>query len=144
MTNDRVFGGLGVLLACLYVWQASRIQLSFISDPFGPKAFPYLVGGLLGLASLAIFLKPDKNPDWPALPRLLEIAVAGIVLAAYAMLLPEIGFVAATAMASFYLSWRLGAMLLAALLAGIAISVGIFVVFHLILGLTLARGPWGF
>jgi len=55
-----------------------------------------------------------------------------------------VGFLLATAVAAAFLSWRLGAAPLSAVAAGVAISVGIYVVFHLILGLSLARGPWGF
>ena len=65
-------------------------------------------------------------------------------MVAYAELLPEIGFVIATAIAAAFLSWRLGAGPIQAVIAGIAISAGIYVIFHLILGLSLARGPFGF
>ena len=63
---------------------------------------------------------------------------------AYAMALPAVGFVAATAVASAFLSWRLGTAPLPAVAAGVAIALGIYVVFHLILGLSLAEGPYGF
>ena len=63
---------------------------------------------------------------------------------AYAMVLPRIGFVVATAVAAGLLGWRLGSGPVAAAVGGVAIAVGIYVVFHLILGLSLARGPWGF
>ena len=55
-----------------------------------------------------------------------------------------LGFVIATAFAAAFLSWRLGAGIIQAVIAGVAISVGIYVVFHLALGLSLARGPLGF
>ena len=142
--GDRVLGIVGMALAAFYIWQATLIQESFIQDPVGPKTFPIIIGVILGLASLVIFLKPDPAPEWPAVGRLIEIAIAAAVLFAYSALLPEIGFVFATALASAFLSWRLGAAPLHALLAGIAIAVGIYVVFHLILGLSLAEGPLGF
>jgi putative tricarboxylic transport membrane protein len=96
------------------------------------------------LASLFIVLQPDEEPQWPGVGRLAEIAVAVGVMIAYAQFLPEAGFVASTAVAAAFLSWRLGSSPLKAIVAGIVISVGIYVVFHLILGLSLARGPWGF
>ena len=89
-------------------------------------------------------LRPDPNPEWPAAGRLIEIALSVVVLVAYANMLSLVGFVIATAFASAYLSWRLGAAPLGAVIAGIVISVGIYVIFHLILGLSLARGPFGF
>jgi putative tricarboxylic transport membrane protein len=144
MTSDRIFGGVCVALAAFYIWAATRIPLSFISDPVGPRTFPIIIGALVGLAGLAILLRPDPEPEWPALGRLLEIAATIVVLVAYAQLLPELGFVIATAFTAAFLSWRLGAAPLSAIIAGIAISIGIYVVFHLILGLSLARGPFGF
>ena len=142
--SDRIFGGLGLLLAAFFIWQATLIQESFISDPVGPKVFPIMIGIVVGLSSLAIFFKPDDEPDWPEFGRLFEIGMTVAVMIAYAYALPVAGFVLSTAVASAYLSWRLGTPPLKAVIAGIAIAVGIYVVFHLILGLSLARGPWGF
>lgn len=141
--SDRIFGGIGLLLAVFYIWATSTIELSFISDPVGPKAFPYIIGGLFSLASLAILVRPDASPEWPSMTQLAEIAAGLGVMVAYVYLLPLLGFVLTTAVASAYLSWRLGASPLAAVVAGVATSGGIYVVFHLVLGLTLAIGPWG-
>ncbi len=141
--GDRLFGGIGLLLAAFFIWQATQIQVSFISDPVGPKTFPIIIGLLLGISSLAVLLKPDPKPDWPALGRLVEIGIAVLVLVVYAYSLPVIGFVFATAIAAAFLSWRLGTSPLQAIVAGAATSVGIYVVFHLILGLSLAEGPLG-
>lgn len=142
--GDRLFGGIGLALAAFFIWQATQIQLSFISDPVGPKSFPIIIGLVLGLSSAVIMLRPDPKPSWPSLGRLAEIGGAVLVLVVYAYLLPVLGFVIATALASSYLSWRLGTPPLTALLAGALTSVGIYVVFHLILGLSLAEGPLGF
>ena len=62
----------------------------------------------------------------------------------YAELLPEVGFLIATAFASAYLTWRLGTKPLQSVVVGVLTSVGIYVIFHLVLGLSLARGPLGF
>ena len=142
--GDRLFGGIGIALAAFFIWQATTIQESFIQDPVGPKTFPIIIGIILGLSSLAILLRPDPKPDWPAVGRLAEIGAAVVVLLAYALALPQVGFLIATAVTAAYLSWRLGTAPLYAVAAGIAISIGIYVVFHLILGLSLAKGPFGF
>lgn len=142
--SDRIFGVIGLLLAGFYAWQATLIQESFIQDPVGPKAFPFMIAAVLGLASLVFVIRPDPAPDWPAAGRIFEIAISVAVMIAYALALPEAGFVASTAVAAAFLSWRLGAKPVFAAIAGIAISVGIYVIFHLILGLSLAEGPWGF
>ena len=99
---------------------------------------------ILGLASLVIALRPDPEPAWPALGRLVEIGAAVVVMILYAQLLPVVGFIIATACAAAYLSWRLGSSILGSLMTGVGTSVGIYVIFHLVLGLSLARGPFGF
>ncbi len=142
--GDRAFGAIGLALAAFFIWQATQIQTSFISDPVGPKAFPIIIGGVLGIASLVMLLRPDPRPDWPAAGPFLEIAGAVVVMVLYALALPVAGFVIATAVASGILSWRLGTRPLTAALAGVLISLGIYAVFHLILGLSLATGPLGF
>ena len=141
--SDRIFGIVGLVLALGYAYAATQIEESFLSDAVGPKAFPLIIAAVLGLASIAIILKPDASPEWPSLGRLVEILAAIVVLILYAELLPVVGFLISTAVASAYLTWRLGSKPLATLATGIGTSVGIYVIFHLVLGLSLARGPFG-
>lgn len=142
--SDRILGGLGLLLAVFFIWQATLIKESFISDPVGPKIFPIIIGVLFAVSSLAIFFRPDDEPEWPEFSRLFEVGLTIAVMIAYAYALPIAGFVVSTAVAAAYLSWRLGTPSAKAVIAGVVIALGIYVVFHLILGLSLARGPWGF
>ena len=142
--SDRIFGIFGVLLAIGYVLAALAIQESFLSDVVGPKAFPLIIAAVLGLASAVIALRPDPNPSWPGLMRLAELAAAVALLALYAALLPLAGFIFSTIFAAAYLAWRLGSRPFEAALVGLGVSLGIYVVFHLVLGLSLARGPFGF
>ncbi|PRY75505.1 putative tricarboxylic transport membrane protein [Yoonia maritima] len=142
--SDRIFGVVGILLAVSFAFAALAIEESFLSDAVGPKAFPLIVAAVLGISSLVIALKPDAAPEWPSLDRLVEIGAAAVVMVLYAELLPVIGFVIATALAATYLTWRLGSGPIASVVTGLGTSVGIYVVFHLVLGLSLARGPLGF
>lgn len=142
--SDRIFGIFGLLLAIGFAFAALAIEESFLSDAVGPKAFPLIIAAVLGLSSIVIALRPDAAPEWPTLARLAEIAAAVVVMILYAELLPEIGFVIATFFAAAYLTWRLGSGLMASLATGLGTSLGIYVIFHLVLGLSLARGPLGF
>ncbi len=142
--SDRIFGVFGVLLAIGFAIAASQIKESFLSDAVGPKAFPYIIAVILGLSSAVIAFRPDPEPIWPPLAQFIEIVAAVVVMVLYAQFLPEIGFVISTAFAAAYLSWRLGYSIIGACLTGVGTSVGIYVVFHLVLGLSLARGPFGF
>lgn len=142
--SDRIFGIFGVLLAIGFALSALSIEESFLSDAVGPKAFPLIIAAVLGLSSAAIALKPDADPVWPGLKRLAELAAASVVLILYATFLPVLGFVIATALASAYLAWRLGSRPVESGLTGVGIALGIYAIFHLALGLSLARGPLGF
>lgn len=142
--SDRIFGAVGVLLAIGFAFAALAIEESFLSDAVGPKAFPLIIAAILGISSLAIMLRPDANPIWPSLGRFVEIVAAAVVMILYAELLPVVGFIIATIFASAYLTWRLGSGLIGSVLTGFGTSIGIYVIFHLVLGLALARGPLGF
>ena len=142
--SDRIFGVCGLVLAAFFAWQATLIEESFVSDVVGPKVFPIIIAAVLGASSAVFVLRPDPAPDWPAAGRLFEIAMAVAAMVAYALLLPQAGFLIATAVASTYLTWRLGTSPAMSLVVGVLTSGGIWVVFHLILGLSLARGPFGF
>lgn len=142
--TDRIFGVVGLLLAIGFALAALTIQESFLSDAVGPKAFPLIIATILGLSSAVIALRPDESPQWPALGLLVEVFAAAVVMVMYAKFLPVAGFIIATFFASAYLTWRLGSGLVGSLMTGVGTSLGIYIVFHLVLGLSLARGPLGF
>lgn len=141
--SDRIFGGIGLALAIFYIWAATLIQESFIQDVVGPKTFPIIIGVILGLSSLYFLLRPDPDPEWPNFGGLAEIGLAALAMLAYAMLLPELGFLIATTLGSAYLTWRLGSKPLEAVIAGVLTAGGLYVVFKLVLGLSLASGLLG-
>jgi len=142
--SDRIFAGFGLALAAFLIWGATQIELSFISDPVGPRSFPIIIAIIMALSSLVVLVRPDAEPHWPGAGPLLEIAVATGVMVVYAQVLSTVGFVIATAVAAAFLTWRLGTQPLWAVVTGCLTSLGIYTVFHLILGLSLARGPLGF
>lgn len=142
--TDRILGAAGVILGVAFIWGATLIETGFIVDALGPTTFPIIIGSILVLGSGYVLVRPDPEPAWPALGGIIEIAGAVVVLIGYALALEPLGFVISTAIAAALLSWRLGSTPLWGAVNGIAISLGIYVVFHLILGLSLARGPLGF
>ena len=142
--SDRILGGVGLALAIFFAWSTTLIQESFMTDVVGPKAFPLIIAAVLGAASLVFLFKPDPAPLWPPLNRLAEIGFAVLVCFLYAKVLTELGFIISTTLAAGYLTWRLGTRPLQSVVVGVATAVGIYVVFRLILGLSLATGPFGF
>ena len=141
--SDRVFGVVGLALAAFYFWAASVIPDSFMTDVVGPRTFPYIVGAVLAITSFYFLLRPDPDPHWPIPEDLVEIFFAAAGMFLYAWVLSEVGFVISTVFATAYLTWRLGSKPLSSLIIGVTTSAGIYAVFHLILGLSLAKGPLG-
>jgi putative tricarboxylic transport membrane protein len=142
--SDRIFGGIVLTMSFLMMWAATLIEESFIQDPLGPKAFPLVIAGVMALSAVVMFFKPDAEPEWPGLYKLVELLATVGVFVAYAQLLPVAGFVVATIFATAFLCWRLGGTPRQAIFGGGSIAVGIYLLFHFVLGLNLAKGPWGF
>lgn len=142
--SDRIFGSASIALSLLMVWATGLIEESFIQDPLGPKAFPLVIAGIMGLSGLVMLFKPDAEPHWPGMVKLAELLATVGVFVAYAEIMPLVGFVLSTAVATTFLVWRLGGTARQSLIGGVVISIGIYAVFQHLLGLNLAKGPWGF
>jgi putative tricarboxylic transport membrane protein len=143
MRSDRILGLVVVVAALAYLASAAQIQTSFFSDPLGPRAFPYLVGGLILLCGLVFIIRPDPSPAWPGARSWAALAIAAAVLVAYAFALKPLGFLVPTAVAGAILSYQIRPRLLPAVFAGCGLSVGLFAVFKFILGLSLFAFPRG-
>ncbi|WP_022953547.1 tripartite tricarboxylate transporter TctB family protein [Leucothrix mucor] len=143
MISDRIFGLVVLLVAVAYVAAATQIQTSFLADPVGPKAFPIMIGSIAALCGLFLMVKPDPDPEWPAMRTFLALLVAVAVLIAYAFALKPLGFILPTAIAAGILSFQISPRAGPAALAGVGLSVGLFVLFKFALGLGLVPFPKG-
>ncbi|WP_326296322.1 tripartite tricarboxylate transporter TctB family protein [Mesobacterium hydrothermale] len=141
MTTDRIFGVVVILGALAYIAGAFQIQTSFLSDPVGSKTFPVILGGVAILCGLVMILRPDEQPDWPDLKTLVAIAIAAITMVAYAYALKPLGFLIPTAVCAGILSFQISPRALPAALTGLALSIGLFIIFKYILGLGLQPVP---
>ncbi|MEE9335128.1 MAG: tripartite tricarboxylate transporter TctB family protein [Granulosicoccaceae bacterium] len=144
MLGDRALGLVSLLVALAYIASATQIQTSFLQDPVGPKAFPIMIGIVAALSSLVLIIKPDPNPEWPAGKTFLSLLFAVLVLVAYAFALKPFGFILPTAVTAAILSYQISPKPLAAILSGIGLSVGLFVLFKYALGLGLVPFPAAF
>ncbi|MDE9450370.1 tripartite tricarboxylate transporter TctB family protein [Aliiroseovarius sp. Z3] len=141
MASDRIFGAVVTLVALAYVASAMQIQTSFMADPVGPKTFPILVGSVAALCGIIVALKPDPDPDWPVLATFGSLALAVVVLVGYAYALKPLGFLIPTAITAAILSYQIEPRAMRAVLAGIGLSVGLFLIFKFALGLGLVPFP---
>ncbi|CAN0162934.1 MAG: tricarboxylic transporter [Mameliella sp.] len=141
MVSDRIFGAVVTLLALAYIASATQIQTSFLADPVGPRVFPYIVGGVAAFCGLIVVLRPDEDPEWPVLRTMGALLVAVVVLVGYAYALKPLGFLLPTAITAGILSYQISPRPAAAALAGVGLSVGLFIIFKFALGLGLVALP---
>lgn len=143
MASDRIFGLVCVLVALAYIVSATQIQSSFLTDPVGPKTFPFMIGTVAALCGLYMMIKPDPEPQWPVLRTLGSLAFAVLVLVAYAFSLVPFGFIIPTAIAAGLLSYQISPRPMPAVLSGLGLSIGLFIVFKFALDLGLVAFPKG-
>lgn len=143
MASDRIFGLVALFVALAYIASATQIQTSFLADPVGPRAFPILVGVVASICALVMILRPDPDPDWPVGRTWIALAVAVVVLVGYAYALKPLGFLIPTAIAAGVLSYQLSPRPVPAVVTGLGLSVGLFVLFKFALGLSLFAVPKG-
>lgn len=141
MASDRIFGLVATLVALAYIASAMQIETSFLSDPVGPKSFPILIGVIGAICGVYMVFKPDSEPNWPVLRTFGAIAVAILVLVMYAFSLVPLGFIIPTAIAAGILSYQISPNAKRASLAGVGLSIGLFVIFKFALGLGLVPFP---
>lgn len=144
MASDRLFGLAVLMTALAYIASATQIQTSFLTDPVGPKAFPILVGVVAAISALVMIIKPDPNPQWPTLSVFVSLLLAVVVLVFYAYALKPFGFILPTAITAAILSYQISQRPLFAMLSGVGLSLGLFVLFKYALKLGLVPFPKGF
>ena len=139
--SDRMTGLIVAVLALAFAAGASQLEEPFFADPLGPKAFPLLVSAVAFLAGATMVMRPDAEPAWPGLATLIRLAIATIILVAYAHALKPLGFLLPTAIASAALSYQIRPRAGQSVVIGLALSAGLFVIFKYALGLGLFALP---
>jgi len=139
--SDRITGLIVAVLALAFAAGASQLEEPFFADPLGPKAFPLLISAVAFLAGATMVMRPDAEPAWPGLATLMRLAVATVILVAYAYALKPLGFLAPTAIASAALAYQIRPRAVQSIIIGLALAGGLFVIFKYALGLGLFALP---
>ncbi|MEM8916258.1 MAG: tripartite tricarboxylate transporter TctB family protein [Pseudomonadota bacterium] len=142
--SDRILGVVLAVVALAFIASATQIQLGFLSDPLGPKAFPILVGSVAFICAVTMIIQPDEEPKWPGLFILFKLAFAVAILFGYAYSLKPLGFLIPTALAAGLLSYQIASRPIASVVTGIGLSLGLFAIFKFALGLGLSPFPAAF
>ena len=141
--SDRIFGLAVILVALVYIASAMQIQVSFLSDPVGSKAFPIGVASVAIICAVVMILRPDEEPEWPELWTVFSIIISIVLLIGYSYALKPLGFIIPTAIVAGALSYQITPKPKFAVLAGLGLSLGLFVLFKFILDLGLIGFPKG-
>ena len=139
--SDRIFGSILIVLALALFVSATQLESPFFADPLGPKNFPFIVSGAALICSLAMIIKPDKDPLWPNIKTLIKLFTALVILVLYAFSLKNFGFLLPTALASAALSYLIKPNVFRSSSTGIILSLSLFVIFKFGLGLSLFPFP---
>jgi len=140
LASDRIAGGLLVALGALVAWEARTFRVAFLTDPVGPRALPLLVAALLAGGGLVLLLRPSPGRPWPEGGALVRVGAAALVFALYSMLLEPIGFALTTPLAVSALGILFRGPPLRTLITGISVTVILWLLFALALGIPLPGG----
>lgn len=142
-----LFGALMLLGAVVLVVDAMRLPDQ--DSAMGPAVMPVLVAVLLGGVGIGLLVQARIR-----LPGAAEASSSGagwrvvalvVVLVAFAVLLPLVGYVLTATGLFVAAALLLGAPRRWVLLAyGWALAAAVFFVFDRLIGLSLPSGPWGF
>lgn len=142
LVADRILGIALMGLAAFAAYQAWNLQVLFSYEPVGPKAFPLVLSGILALLALVLIVRPGEGGEWP--DRGLWLRILGVlgVLFLYALLFSRLGYTVTSFLAVVALARLFGASVPKAVVAGVLMAAGSYVLFTSGLGIALPAGSW--
>lgn len=137
---ERWIGAVLLLCAVAAAWLARGYRVSFIADPVGPRAFPLLGAALVAIGAARMLVRPAARAVWPAGGLLVRLAAAAAVLALYPLMLPLLGFIAATGALMWALALLFGGRGARAVFTAFLIAAAMYALFVYALGVPLPIG----
>lgn len=139
---DRLLGIVLIGLAAFVAVKAINLEVPFSYEPVGPRAFPLGLATLLAGLSLVLVFKPGAVGHWPHKALALRLLLVLGLLLAYALLFTRLGFTPTSLMVVAALARLFGASGGKALITGVLLSAGSYVLFTEGLGIALPTGLW--
>ena len=153
MTWNMITGLLATLIGIAYGWGAWRLPRAAFGDPTSHIVYPILLAALMAVLGLTLTIKEllAKGPkDAKASPKFgplsrhgKEIALAIAASAVYALIFEPLGYVLATMLYLGSVLFLVNGKVKVArtIIVTIAFSVGVYVLFSIVLGIQLPRMP---
>ncbi|WP_433739170.1 tripartite tricarboxylate transporter TctB family protein [Pseudomonas putida] len=145
MLLQRIFASV-LLLVCLgLALMAWPYQAAFSYEPVGPRAFPLLMLGLMGLALLYMVFRPaplKHSEDEPPLDRetLTKIGLCIVLLLVFAGTFEPLGFIAASIITGVPMARLYGGRWLPSLVIISLMAVGLYLLFDKLMDVPLPLG----
>lgn len=145
MLLQRIFAA-ALLLACLgLALMAWPYQAAFSYEPVGPRAFPLLMLGLMGLGLTYLILRPtpiqhsDEEPPLDR-PTLVKIGVCVALLLVFAGTFESLGFILASMLVGIPMARLYGGRWLPGVLIITLMSIGLYLLFDKLMDVPLPLG----
>ena len=153
MTWNFLTGLFAVIIGVVYGWQAWSLPRAMFGDPTGHLIYPVILGITMTILGLILVIKellakgpkdPKESPKFGKLTRHgKEIAMAIGASIVYALVFEPIGYVFSTILylgaVLFIVNGK--ARILRSVLVAVIFSVGVYVLFSVLLGIQLPRMP---
>jgi putative tricarboxylic transport membrane protein len=139
--SDRLLGAVCVVASAAMAWAAQDYTAAISYEPVGPRAFPLLLAGGLGMAGLWLVLRPTTGANaFRGVPWKSTTLCAAAVLA-YALLFQWLGFTLATTLMALPVGMAFGGSWKQSVTGGAALGVMLYLLFDKVLDVVLPAGP---
>ncbi|GFM52044.1 tripartite tricarboxylate transporter TctB family protein [Pseudomonas capsici] len=145
MVLQRIFAAVLLLVCAGLTLMAWPYQAPFSYEPVGPRAFPLLMLGLMGLALLYLLFRPTPivhSEDEPPLDRetLIKIGTCIALLLVFAGLFEPLGFILSSILIGVPMARLYGGRWVPSIVVVTLMSVGLYLLFDKAMDVPLPLG----
>ncbi|QJI41855.1 tripartite tricarboxylate transporter TctB family protein [Pseudomonas sp. ADAK2] len=145
MLLQRIFASVLLALCVGLALMAWPYQAAFSYEPVGPRAFPLLMLGLMGLGLLYMLFRPTPivhSEDDPKLDRetLNKIGICIVLLLIFAGLFEPLGFILSSILIGIPMARLYGGRWLPSIVVTTLMSVGLYLLFDKLMDVPLPLG----
>ncbi|AXJ03761.1 MULTISPECIES: tripartite tricarboxylate transporter TctB family protein [Pseudomonas] len=145
MLIQRIFASVLLLVCASLALMAWPYQAAFSYEPVGPRAFPLLMLGLMGLALLYMVFRPapiKHSEDEPPLDRetLTKISICVALLLVFAGLFEPLGFILSSILIGIPMARLYGGRWVPSVIVTTLMAIGLYVLFDRVMDVPLPLG----
>ena len=145
MLLQRIFASVLLLVCVGLALMAWPYQAAFSYEPVGPRAFPLLMLGLMGLGLIYMIFRPTPvvhSEEDPQLDRdtLIKIAVCVVLLLIFAGTFESLGFILSSLLIGIPMARLYGGRWLPSVVIISVMSVGLYLLFDKAMDVPLPLG----